>query len=120
MDALESDRTAHGHGIRLNPHTSLDSSPDFNPPGPPPVMLPPDDTFSLPFNNPGTFVYFCKVHAYKVGESWVGMVGIVHVVPVTSVGPLTGLAIFGGVSLGLSVLALAVAVYAVTRRKGGP
>ncbi|MGI0149623.1 MAG: cupredoxin domain-containing protein, partial [Thermoplasmata archaeon] len=93
----------------------------FNPPGPPPVMLP-GQSFSYTFNTAGTFVYFCKLHAYKIGGSWVGMTGTVHVVPVTALDALnsmvsgaSGVAYAG---LGLSVLALIVAGYSLTRRKG--
>jgi len=115
----------------LEPHTithlnttaprAWDSSPNFNPPGPPPVMLP-GASFSVTFNTPGTFVYFCKLHAYKIGGSWVGMTGIVHVVPVTTLDALN--ASVGGLSgvsyaaLALSVLALIVAGYGLVRRKG--
>lgn len=115
----------------LEPHTithlnttaprEWDSSPNFNPPGPPPVMLP-GASFSHTFDTPGTFVYFCKLHAYKIGGSWVGMTGIVHVVPVTvldalnaSVGGLSGVAY---AALALAIVALIVSVYGLARRKG--
>lgn len=117
----------------LEPHTithlnttaprEWDSSPLFNPPGPPPVMFP-GQSFSYTFNTPGTFVYFCKLHAYKIGGSWVGMTGTVHVVPVTTLDALN--ASVGGLSgvsyaaLALSVLALIVAGYSLVRRKGPP
>jgi plastocyanin len=87
-----------------------DSSPNFNPPGPPPVMLP-GDSFSRPFNTPGTFVYFCKLHAYKIGGSWVGMTAVVHVVPAT----LDTIAYAG---LGIAVVALVVSVIGLFRRRG--
>src|SRR2546425_3012085 len=58
------------------------SSPNFHPPGPPPVMpIFPGPTFSHTFSTPGTFTYFCKVHAYDIGGSWAGMVGTVIVEP---------------------------------------
>lgn len=115
----------------MEPHTitgfnstgalAWDSSPLFNPPGPPPVLLP-GQSFSYKFNTAGTFVYFCKLHAYKIGGSWVGMTGVVHVVPVTaldalnaSVGGLSGVA-YG--ALALAVISLIVSVYGLGRKKG--
>ncbi len=101
-----------------------DSSPNFNPPGLPPVMIPntPTASFSHKFDTVGTFVYFCKVHAYLIGQSWAGMMGIVHVVPLTSLDAVN--AAIGGASavgygaLGISIIALIVAVYGVVRGKG--
>ncbi len=101
-----------------------DSSPNFNPPGPPPVMIPdtPSKTFSWTFDTAGTFVYFCKVHAYRIGQSWAGMVGIVHVVPLTSLDAVnaaaSGASTVGYAALGLSIVALLVAVVGVVRGKG--
>lgn len=104
-----------------------DSSPDFPPPGappgPPPVMLP-GDTFSHTYTTPGTYVYMCKVHAYLVGESWVGMVGIVQVVPEASLDPagaaaLNTASVLGYIAIGLGALALVVALVALVRRKPG-
>jgi len=106
------------------PHTvtaangAWDSSPNFNPPGPPPVMVPgtPTATFSWTFNTPGTFTYFCKLHAYKVGDSWVGMVGtvIVQPSPAAAVVNATNLAYIG---IGLGAVALVVSILAVLRRR---
>jgi len=101
-----------------------DSSPNFNPPGPPPVMIPntPSASFSYTFGSAGTFVYFCKVHAYQIGQSWAGMVGIVHVVPLTSLDAVNtavgGASAVGYGALGIAILALLVAVYGVVRGKG--
>jgi len=101
-----------------------DSSPNFNPPGPPPVMIPdtPSKTFSWTFDTAGTFVYFCKVHAYRIGQSWAGMVGIVHVVPLTSLDAVnaaaSGASTVGYAALGLSIVALLVSVVGVVRGKG--
>jgi|GEM_PF-3407123 len=105
-----------------------DSSPDFpppGPPGPPPFMLPGDD-FSHTYTTPGTYVYFCKLHAYLVGQSWVGMVGIVQVVPEVTLDPagaaaLNTASVLGYIAIGLGALALVVAAVALVRRKpGGP
>lgn len=108
-------------GINETSDLAWDSSPDFNPPGPPPVMLP-GDSFSFTFASPGTYAYFCKLHAYMIGESWVGMTGIVHVVPFTTleaVAPLTSsISTAGYLGLGLSILALAVALFALARGRG--
>ena len=101
--------------------TLVDSSPGFVEGPPPPVMLP-NQSFSHTFNEAGTFAYFCKVHAYRVGESWVGMMGIVHVVPLTSLDAVnaaaSGASAVGYGALGLSIVALLVAVYGVVRGKG--
>lgn len=99
-----------------------DSSPNFNPPGPPPVMLP-GSSFSQTFNQEGTFTYFCKVHAYNIGGSWVGMVGTVHVVPAyiipNFVGPdaIAAVTVISAASIGVAALALAVAGFSAYRRK---
>ena len=96
-----------------------DSSPLFNPPGPPPVMLP-GDHFSYTFNTPGTFVVFCKVHAYKVGDSWVGMVGTVNVVPYGPEDVVNNLTTVSYIALGLAVGALVVAIAAIVRKRPTP
>lgn len=94
-----------------------DSSPNFNPTGPPPVMLP-GDTFSHTFNTIGTFTYFCKVHAYKVGASWVGMAGTVIVqFPAAATLDVSGVAAASYAALALAVVALIISIYAVVRRK---
>lgn len=110
-----------------------DSSPDFQPPGPPPVLLP-GDNFSFTFTAPGVYTYYCKVHAYNVGGQWAGMVGNVLVLPYASgadVAGLTGAAaraeeaasqIAGGMglinaALGVAVVALIVGVVALVRKK---
>lgn len=97
-----------------------DSSPNFQPPGPPPVMLP-GNTFPVTFNTAGTFTYFCKVHAYKIGNSWVGMTGTVLVVPLTALdafnSSVNSLSALAYASLALSVVALVVAIIAVMRRR---
>src|SRR5467141_3752847 len=95
-----------------------DSSPNFNPPGPPPVMGTPGvDSFSVVFNNAGTFTYFCKVHAYYIGQSWVGMSGTVLVVPLTAADAVGSLSAISYASLALAIVALVVAIYTVVRRK---
>lgn len=109
----------------MEPHTitgfnstndlAWDSSPDFNPTGPPPVMLS-GQKFSHTFAAAGTFTYFCKLHAYKVGQSWVGMTGTVHVVPLTAVDALGTLSGVSYAALLLSIVALVVAVYPMIRK----
>jgi plastocyanin len=114
------------HTITLSNSTGVirDSSPNFNPPGPPPVMIPgtPTAHFSWTFNAEGTYVYFCKLHAYQIGQSFAGMMGTVHVVPLTSLDAVnaaaSGASAVGYGSLGLSIVALLVAVYGVVRKKG--
>src|SRR5712691_10116291 len=132
--APENVTVAQGTTVRWNlmnamePHTitgfnatgvkQWDSSPNFNPPGPPPVMLRPGvDSFSVTFNNAGTFTYFCKVHAYYIGQSWVGMSGTVLVVPLTTADAVGSLSAVSYASLALAIVALVVAIYAVVRRK---
>jgi len=111
-------------GLNATKAIAWDSSPNFNPPGPPPVMIPntPTATFSYTFNSAGTFVYFCKVHAYLIGQSWAGMMGIVHVVPLTSLDAVNaavgGASALGYGALGISIIALIIAVYGVVRGKG--
>lgn len=96
-----------------------DSSPNFGmPPGPPPFLLP-GQTFSHVFTTEGTHVYFCKLHAYQVGESWAGMVGTVHVLALDPAGAVNDLAVVAYVSLAVAILAIAVSIYSVTRRRGG-
>ena len=108
-------------GVNNTGAPAWDSSPGFVEGPPPPVMLP-GQSFSHTFNEAGTFAYFCKVHAYRIGESWVGMMGIVHVVPLTSLDAVnaaaSGASAVGYGALGLSIVALLVAVYAVVRGKG--
>jgi plastocyanin len=98
-----------------------DSSPNFAEGPPPPVMLP-GQSFTFTFKDAGTFAYFCKVHAYRIGQSWAGMMGIVHVVPLTSLDAVnaaaSGASAVGYGSLGLSIVALLVAVYGTVRGKG--
>jgi len=96
-----------------------DSSPNFNPPGPPPVMpIAPGPTFSHTFTTAGTFTYFCKVHAYSVGGSWVGMVGTVIVEsPAAAPVDISGVAAVGYAAVALAGVALVVSIYAVVRRK---
>ena len=92
-----------------------DSSPNFNPPGPPPVMLP-GDTFTRSFPTAGTFTYFCKVHAYNVGGSWVGMVGTV-IVESSPADALNTLSAVSYAALTVAVVALLVGIYDVVRRR---
>jgi plastocyanin len=114
------------HTITLSNSTGIvvDSSPNFNPPGPPPVMIPgtPTAHFSYTFNAEGTYVYFCKLHAYLIGQSFAGMMGTVHVVPLTSLdavnAAINGASAVGYGSLGVSLVALLVAAYAVVRKSG--
>jgi len=63
VDVDEPDRTSHDHVEQFHAIVR-DSSPNFNPPGPPPVMIPgtPTAHFSYTFNVEGTYVYFCKLH----------------------------------------------------------
>jgi len=82
------------------------------------VMLRPGvDSFSVTFNNAGTFTYFCKVHAYYIGQSWVGMSGTVLVVPLTAADAVGSLSAVSYASLALAIVALVVAIYAVVRHK---
>ena len=99
-------------GVNATGAPAWDSSPDFNPTGPPPVLLL-GQSFSYTFSDAGTFVYFCKLHAYKVGASWVGMTGTVIVVPDPA-----GLAPLGYGSLGLAIVALVAAIYGLVRKRG--
>src|SRR2546422_692070 len=86
------------------------------------VTITPSASFSYTFGSAGTFVYFCKVHAYQIGQSWAGMVGIVHVVPLTSLDAVNtavgGASAVGYGALGIAILALLVAVYGIVRGKG--
>src|SRR6267143_17046 len=114
------------HTITLSNSTAIvrDSSPNFNPPGPPPVMIPgtPTAHFSYTFNVEGTYVYFCKLHAYQIVQSFAGMMGTVHVVPWTGAdavnAAVSGASMVGYGSLGLSIIALLVAGFSVVRKKG--
>jgi len=99
-------------GANSSGKIAWDSSPKFNPPGPPPVLLP-GQSFTWTYNQVGTFTYFCKVHAYLIGSSWVGMVGIVHVIPY---GPADVSAVSYG-ALALAVIALALALISMFRKK---
>ena len=101
------------------PHTITsavwDSSPAL-PPGLPPVMVAPGSTFNWTFTSEGTFTYFCKLHAYKIGESWVGMTGTIIVLPAPAdTGALAAVG-YGGLAFG--ILALVVAGVSLMRRKG--
>ena len=100
-------------GVNATGAPAWDSSPDFNPTGPPPVLLP-GQSFPWTFNDVGTFAYFCKLHAYKVGASWVGMTGIVQVVA----DPAATLAPLGYGSLGLAIVALIIAIFGLVRKRG--
>ncbi len=91
-----------------------DSSPNFNPPGPPPVLVVPGSTFNHTFSTAGTFTLFCKVHAYEVGSSWVGMVGTVIVEPSVA-DTLNTLAAVSYASLAVAVVALLVGIYGLVR-----
>jgi len=93
-----------------------DSSPNFNPPGPPPVLVAPGATFSHTFNTAGTFTYLCKVHAYEVGSSWVGMVGTVIVEPAVADTTST-LSAVSYAALAVAVVALLVGIYGVVRKR---
>jgi len=92
-----------------------DSSPNL-PPGLPPVMTVLGSTFNWTFTSEGTFTYFCKLHAYKIGDSWVGMTGTVIVLP-AAVDAVSTLSLVGYGALVLSVLALALAGAGLMRRK---
>src|SRR5712691_1172105 len=94
-----------------------DSSPNFNPPGPPPVMpIVPGPTFSHTFTTAGTFTYFCKVHAYDIGGSWAGMVGTVIVEPSVA-DTLNTLSTVSYAALAVAVVALLVGIYALVRKR---
>jgi plastocyanin len=97
-----------------------DSSPDL-PPGAPPVMGAPgqNSTFSWKFDTEGTFTYFCKLHAYKIGNSWVGMTGTVIVEKSTSeaVGGLSPLT-YAGLGIGIVALLIGLGAVGLSRRKG--
>ena len=60
------------------------------------------------------------VHAFKVGQSWVGMAATVIVEPVTALDAVNSLSAVSYASLAIASIALVVAIYAVVRRKGGP
>ena len=94
-----------------------DSSPNL-PPGLPPVMGAPGQltVFNWTFDTEGTFTYFCKLHAYKVGDSWVGMTGTVIVLP-AAVDAVSTLSLVGYGALVLGILALALAGVGLMRRK---
>ncbi|HEY5538708.1 MAG TPA: plastocyanin/azurin family copper-binding protein, partial [Thermoplasmata archaeon] len=83
---------------------------------PPPVILP-GQSFQLTFNTAGTFTYFCKVHAWKVGETWVGMVGTVHVVPSLSAEAINTLTVVSYIGVALAAVALVISLVATVRRK---
>jgi len=93
-----------------------DSSPNL-PPGLPPVMGAPGQltVFNWTFDTEGTFTYFCKLHAYKVGDSWVGMTGTVIVLP-AAVDAVSTLSLVGYGALVLGILALALAGVGLMRR----
>ena len=93
-----------------------DSSPNFNPPGPPPVLIMPGATFNHTFSTAGTFTYFCKVHAYHVGSSWAGMVGTVIVEPSVA-DTLNTLSAVSYAALAVAVVALLVGIYALVRKR---
>lgn len=99
---------------------AFDSSPNFppagTPPGPPPVILP-GQSFQLTFNTAGTFTYFCKVHAWQVGETWVGMVGTVHVVPLLSAEAINTLTVVSYIGVALAAVALVISLIAIVWRK---
>src|SRR5207249_3323121 len=86
--------------------------------GLPPVMGAPGQptVFNCTFNAEGTYTYFCKLHAYKIGDSWVGMTGTVIVLP-AAVDAVSTLSLVGYGALVLSVLALALAGVGLMRRK---
>jgi len=94
-----------------------DSSPNL-PPGLPPVMGAPGQPqlFNWTFNTEGTFTYFCKLHAYLVGDSWVGMTGTVIVLP-AAVDAVSTLSLVGYGALVLGILALTLAGVGLMRRK---
>lgn len=102
-----------------------DSSPLLTPTTPPPPVMgfPGQPTvFNWTFNSEGTFTYFCKVHAYKIGESWVGMVGTVIVnrpaeEAIGGVSPLT--LTYAGLGIGFVALLLGIGAIGVARRRGG-
>ncbi|HLQ41816.1 MAG TPA: hypothetical protein VK189_03065, partial [Thermoplasmata archaeon] len=93
-----------------------DSSPNFNPPAPPPVLITPGATFNHTFSTAGTFTYLCKVHAYQVGSSWAGMVGTVIVEPAVVDTSSTVLTV-SYAALGVAVVALLVGIYALVRKR---
>ena len=93
-----------------------DSSANFNPPGPPPVLITPGATFNHTFSTAGTFTYFCKVHAYQVGSSWAGMVGTVIVEPSVA-DTLNTLSAVSYAALAVAVVALLVGIYALVRKR---
>ena len=92
-----------------------DSSPNL-PPGPPPVLFVPDTTFNHTFSSAGTFTYLCKVHAYQVDRSWVGMVGTVIVEPAV-VDTSSTLLTVSYAALAVAVVALLVGIAALVRKR---
>jgi len=80
------------------------------------VLFVPGTTFNHTFNTAGTFTYLCKVHAYEIGGSWVGMVGTVIVEPPAAdqVGSLSAVSY---AALAVAVVALLVGIYAAVRKR---
>src|SRR2546425_120671 len=103
------------HSI-TGPALTWDSSPNFNPPGPPPVLITPGATFNHTFSTAGTFTYLCKVHAYQVGSSWAGMVGTVIVEPSVA-DTLNTLSAVSYAALAVAVVALLVGIYGLVRKR---
>jgi len=80
------------------------------------VLVVPGATFNHTFNTAGTFTYLCKVHAYEVGSSWVGMVGTVIVDPSVA-DTVNTLSAVSYAALGVAVVALLVGIYALVRKR---
>jgi plastocyanin len=104
-------------GLNSTGAIAWDSSPAL-PPGLPPVMTVPGTVFNWTFTTEGTYTYFCKLHAYKIGESWVGMTGTIIVTP-SAADTVGGLSTTAYAGLGLAIVALLIAIgFGVMRRKG--
>jgi plastocyanin len=99
-----------------------DSSPLIPLGMPPPVMVTPGALFNWTFTREGTYTYFCKVHAYKIGETWAGMVGtiIVQRPAEEALGGLSTLTLtYVGLGIGIVALLIGLGAVGVARRKGG-
>jgi plastocyanin len=90
--------------------------------GAPPVMGAPlqKSVFNWTFDTEGTFTYFCKLHAYKIGNSWVGMTGtvIVERSPTEAVNGLSPLT-YAGLGIGIVALLIGLGAMGLSRRRGG-
>ena len=83
------------------------------------LPVPGMDTFSYTFNNPGTYLYYCKYHSAVENGHVAGMVGEVIVQPSNALGLSQQIATattlgIGGIILGL--IGIVVAIWALKKR----